>query len=119
VVASLISCAILAATVATAVLAAPPKSAGAKKAPAAAIAAGKKIYAAKHCEMCHKIAGKGGATGTDLSKEGANAKHTAAWLQIEVQDPKQHKPTSSMPSYKDDIKGADLTNLVAYLRSLK
>jgi cytochrome c oxidase subunit 2 len=111
---------VLVLSIMTGVFAAPPKKGAAAKKPAAGVpAAGKKVYAAHHCDMCHKIAGKGGATGTDLTKEGANAKRTAAWLTAEIQDPKSHKPGSSMPAYKDDIKGADLTNLVAYLRSLK
>jgi mono/diheme cytochrome c family protein len=116
---SLLTCGILAGSIMTGALAAPPKAAGAKKPSAAAIAAGKKVYDDTKCFLCHKIAGKGGPTGPDLTKEGANAKHAAAWLQLEIQNPKAHKPDGKMPAYKDKVQGADLTNLVAYLRSLK
>jgi mono/diheme cytochrome c family protein len=115
----LISSSILAGLIATGASAAPPKSAKGAKKPSAAVTAGKKVYAANKCDMCHKIAGKGGANAPDLSKEGANVKHSAAWLQVEIQNPKAHKPDSRMPAFKDKIAAADLANLVAYLRSLK
>ena len=109
-IASILICGAVAGSIATAAFAKPPS---------ASAASGKKVYAANKCGSCHKIAGTGGPVGPDLSKEGANAKHTAAWLQVEIQNPKAHKPDGKMPAYKDKIAGADLSNLVAYLRSLK
>jgi len=105
----------------TAALAAPPK----KKAPpapakptAAMIAAGAKVYDANGCGGCHMVNGKGGTNGPDLSTVGADAKHTPKWLETKVTNPKATKPDSAMPPY-DSIKGKDLSNLVAYLGSLK
>jgi len=105
----------------TAALAAPPK----KKAPpapakptAAMIAAGAKVYDANVCGGCHMVNGKGGTNGPDLSAVAADAKHTPKWLETKVTNPKASKPDSAMPPY-DSIKGKDLSNLVAYLGSLK
>jgi mono/diheme cytochrome c family protein len=99
--------------------AAAPQGTVAKKPTAAAIAAGKKVYQANKCANCHMINGVGGKGGPDLSSEGLNTKHTPAWLEAEVKAPTSHKPDSSMPPFGDKIKGADMSNLVAYLGSLK
>lgn len=111
----------------TAAVAAPPK--GHKKPPtkkttaktntAALIAAGKKVYDANGCANCHAINGKGGKGGPNLSKAGAEAKHTVAWFEAQVKDPKSHNPNSPMPAFGDKIKGKDLTALATYLKSLK
>jgi mono/diheme cytochrome c family protein len=109
----------------TSALAGPPKKTTKKppkkteKSNQAAIEAGKKVYAANTCSGCHRIDGKGGAVGPDLTKTGADAKHTAKWFEVQIKTPKEHKADSAMPAYGDKIKGKDLTNLVAYLSSLK
>lgn len=82
-------------------------------------AAGKKIYDAQGCAGCHAISGTGGAFGPELTKVGADPKHTAKYLTAYVTDPKAQNPDSKMPAYGDKVKGKDLTNLVAYLSSLK
>ncbi len=64
------------------------------------------------------INGKGGTNGPDLSTTGADAKHTPKWLEAQIVNPKTNNPDSTMPPY-DSIKGKDLSNLVAYLGSLK
>src|SRR5579871_900857 len=105
----------------TTALAAPPKGHG-KKSPGAtgkSVAAGQQVYAQNKCVNCHTIAGKGGKAGPELSNEGANTQHTPKWLEAEIKNPKSHKADSSMPSYEDKIKGKDLSDLVAYLGSLK
>lgn len=108
---------------ATIALAAPPKKkpappAKTTKPTAAMIAAGAKVYEANGCGGCHMINTKGGMAGPDLSTVGADAKHTPKWLETKVTNPKASKPDSTMPAY-EQIKGKDLTNLVAYLGSLK
>ena len=77
------------------------------------------MYEQNKCANCHAIAGTGGKAGPDLSSEGANSKHTPQWLEAEIKDPKSHKADSSMPSYESKIKGKDLSDLAAYLGSLK
>jgi len=94
---------------------APPKV---TKPTAAMIAAGAKVYDANGCGGCHMVNGKGGTNGPDLSAVAADAKHTPKWLETKVTNPKASKPDSAMPPY-DSIKGKDLSNLVAYLGSLK
>jgi len=92
----------------------------AKAAPSAAtIAAGKKVYEANACGGCHAVGGTGGTSGPELTKVAADPKHTAKWLEAQVKNPKTHTPESTMPPYGDKIKGKDLSNLVAYLGSLK
>lgn len=94
-----------------------PKKDTAKKDGPAAIAAGKKVYEAQSCNGCHAIAGEGGKNGPELTKVAADPKHTPKWLEEAVVNPTAHK--STMPSYSDKVKDKDLTNLVAYLGSLK
>jgi mono/diheme cytochrome c family protein len=100
----------------------PPKSTT-KTAPSksntAAITAGKKVYDANACTGCHAINGKGGTSGPDLTKVAADPKHTTKWLEQQVKNPKVNTPESNMPPFGDKIKGKDLSNLVAYLSSLK
>ena len=100
-------------------LAAAQKTKPAKKPSAASIASGKKVYEQFKCANCHAIAGKGGKSGPDLSNEGGDPKHTPQWLALEVKDPKSHKPDGSMPAFAEKIQGAALTDLVAYMGSLK
>jgi mono/diheme cytochrome c family protein len=107
----------------TAAFAAPPKK-GSDKKPAkedtkALIALGKKVYEKHACGACHVIAGKGTNAGPELTKIGADKKHTLKWLEEAIIDPKKHKPDGTMPSYKESIKGKDLKGLVAYMASLK
>jgi mono/diheme cytochrome c family protein len=100
-------------------------AAGAKAKPVAATAdtaklavLGKKIYDAQGCAVCHAIGGKGGQAGPDLSKTGADAKHTVQWFMDQVKNPKTHTAGSTMPAYEGKIKGADLTNLSIFLTTL-
>lgn len=105
----------------TSAIARPPKS---KKPPkknksAALIAAGKKVYDSNGCANCHTVAGKGGKIGPELTRVGADSKHTAKWLQEKVANPKASHPSTTMPSFAEKIKGKDLTAIGAYLASLK
>ncbi len=111
----------------TSALAAPPKAG--KKPPTkpadkpkaddpAAIAAGKKVYETNGCANCHAIGGTGGMAGPELTKVAANPKHTPKWMEEAVVNPKIHNPNSAMPAY-ESIKGKDLSNIVAYMGSLK
>ncbi len=96
----------------------PPVKTTSTKPTAAMIAAGAKVYDGNGCGACHAIGGKGGTNGPELTNTGGDAKHTPKWLEAQVVNPKANKPDSAMPPY-DSIKGKDLSNLVAYLGSLK
>ena len=102
----------------TSALAAPPKKPAKPADASAAIAAGKKVYEGNGCAGCHAISGTGGMAGPELTKVAANPKHTPKWLEEAVVNPKVHNPNSAMPAY-ESIKGKDLSNIVAYLGSLK
>lgn len=120
-VAAVSACSFLAVTAALGV----PQHAGKKKPPVTkkedpkVVAAGKKIYAAQKCDACHAINGKGGTSGPELTKTGADTRHTAAWFEEQIKNPKAHKPDGTMPAYDDKVKGKDLKALVAYMGSLK
>ncbi|MCX6381784.1 MAG: c-type cytochrome [Armatimonadetes bacterium] len=108
---------------ATTALAGPPKKGGKKPAPVTKKADtkvdGKKVYDKFSCSACHAISGKGGNSGPDLSKTGGEANHDAKFFEAKVKNPKASNPDTSMPAYEETIKGKDLSNLVAYLKSLK
>jgi len=80
----------------------------------ATIAQGKKLVMADGCAGCHKIGGTGGATGPDLSHEGAKAK--PAEIAAKIKDPKAHNPNSIMPPSKRSEK--EIAAMAAYLASL-
>lgn len=82
---------------------------------AAMIAQGKKLVMSDGCAGCHKIGGAGGATGPDLSHEGAKAK--PAEIAAKIKDPKSHNPNSIMPPSKRSAK--EIAAMAAYLASLK
>ncbi|HZT44166.1 MAG TPA: cytochrome c [Chthonomonadaceae bacterium] len=110
---------------ATAALAAPPKShhkpppkKGAS-ANASLVSLGKKVYAQNGCANCHTVGDKGGKNGPNLTKTGAESKHTVAWFEEQIKNPKMHDDDSTMPPFGDRIKGKDLTALATYLKSLK
>ncbi len=83
------------------------------------VADGKKVYDKFSCSACHAIGGKGGNSGPDLSKVAADAKHDAKFFEAKIKNAKASNPDTSMPAYEETIKGKDLSNLVAYLKTLK
>jgi cytochrome c oxidase subunit 2 len=88
-----------------------------KTSAAALIAQGKKFVTADGCAGCHKIAGKGGTTGPDLSHLGTDTDMTAAKVAAKIKDPKASKPNSIMPaSHRPD---KEIAAMAAYLKSLK
>ncbi len=126
VVLALASMTLMSSLFATATFAGPPKKSPGKKAPSKkpapkvdTVADGKKVYEKYGCGNCHAIGGKGGNSGPDLSKVGAEAKHDIKFFTEKVKNPKASNPDSTMPGYEDSIKGKDLTNIAAFLKSLK
>jgi len=101
------------------VVAAGKKKAMAKKPAAgggaAMIAQGKSFVAADGCTGCHKIGGKGGTTGPELSHVGS--KMSAAEIAAKIKNPKAKNPNSIMPASKRPDK--QIAAMAAYLASLK
>ncbi len=78
-------------------------------------AEGKKIYASLDCSKCHRLNGKGGTVGPDLSHEGKQ--HDAQWIEKKITDPKATKKDSLMPAHK--LPADQLHDLGNYLAGLK
>jgi nitric oxide reductase subunit C len=77
---------------------------------------GKNVFDQYRCDLCHKIEGKGGTIGPDLSHEGN--KRDTLWLEKHIRDPKSHDPNTVMPPFPQITEG-EIKVLVGYLTSLK
>jgi ubiquinol-cytochrome c reductase cytochrome b subunit len=69
-------------------------------APTADSQEGRGLFVSVGCAACHKIEGKGGVAGPDLSHE-ANLGRSSQWLTTQITDPLKHVPTSIMPAHKN------------------
>lgn len=92
----------------------PPPSAGQK---GGLVAYGKTIFRQEGCFSCHRLNGKGGKVGPDLTKEGARG-HSDAWLIGHFKNPPAYSPGSTMPSFKN-LTNQQLQALTAFLESKK
>lgn len=68
------------------------------------------------CAMCHKVNGKGGDIGPELTKISARLKEADILAQLE--NPKKKNPSTSMPSFKA-LPKSDMKELLGYLKGLK
>jgi mono/diheme cytochrome c family protein len=99
-----------------------PVPAPAPEAPQAAkVEAGKKVYDAQKCSVCHIIAGKGGKMASALDGVGSklSVEDLKKWIVVpaEMEAKLATKPKVKMKAYK--LAEADLDALVTYLASLK
>jgi ubiquinol-cytochrome c reductase cytochrome b subunit len=94
-----------------------PATAPATSAPAAGIQAGSELFQTSGCTACHRIGGKGGSIGPDLSGEGLRGR-TREWLTAQIRDSKSHDPKSVMPPFAS-LGDSKIGNLADYLLSLK
>jgi cbb3-type cytochrome oxidase cytochrome c subunit len=81
----------------------------------AGIAQGKGFLTTDGCTGCHKLGGKGGTTGPDLSHVGSRL--TAAQIAAKIKNPKAQNPRSIMPASKRPDK--QIAAEAAYLTSFK
>jgi mono/diheme cytochrome c family protein len=91
------------------------KAAGGQSAGGSAKADGSKIYLSLGCHACHRIHGKGGTLGPDLSHIGKT--QNAAWIKKKITDPKFDNKNSIMPAH--ELPAKQLDALANYLASLK
>jgi mono/diheme cytochrome c family protein len=79
--------------------------------------AGRLVYEAKLCNLCHIVAGELGPM-SDLggSLDGVGERRDAAWLALYFTDPKAAIPNATMPAA--NLTEQELADLVAYLLSL-
>ena len=67
---------------------------------AANLQEGNGLFVSAGCVTCHKIEGKGGKTGPDLSHE-AKLGRSNQWLIKQITDPAKHNPSTTMPAHKN------------------
>ena len=77
--------------------------------------AGREIYQAQRCWMCHSIAGKGNKKNP---LDGVGSKLTREEIGKWIVSPREMNPDSKMKAYKD-LSAEDLDTLVDYLAGLK
>ncbi len=105
-----------------------PSAASSKVAPAggpapkaggqAGASEGSSLFQSMGCGDCHKVNGRGGAVGPDLSNEGS-AGRGESWLAEQIKSPKSHNPRSIMPAFGSRLTAAEIQSLAAYLSELK
>ncbi|MCL4811283.1 MAG: c-type cytochrome [Vicinamibacteraceae bacterium] len=88
---------------------------------AAKVEAGKKLYTAQKCQMCHSIAGVGNKK---YPLDGVGKKLSEADLKLWIVDPKAAEKkfnSTAKPPMKAyaNLPAADVDALVAYMKSLK
>lgn len=71
---------------------------------------------AELCKRCHKLQGKGGAIGPDLTNIGKL--RSPEYLEQMIRQPSKVFPGSVMPSF-DHLSAEEIDSLVDYLRNLK
>ncbi len=80
------------------------------------VSKGKDLYYRNRCDLCHKIEGKGGSVGPDLTKVGSQ--RSKEWLSIQIKDPKSNNPNTKMPSY-GQLSDDEIQAIVTFLSELK
>jgi len=75
---------------------------------------GKEVYSAQKCSLCHSIAGSGGGAALD----GVGARLKPDEFKKRIRAPKEAKADSGMKAYPN-LPEKDISNLIAYLQTLK
>jgi ubiquinol-cytochrome c reductase cytochrome b subunit len=80
--------------------------------------AGRALYRAHQCGMCHVIDGEGGAVGPDLTAVGL--RHSAGWMHSFIEAPGRFRPGSPMPAFgPPSLSHQEIEELAQYLASLR
>jgi ubiquinol-cytochrome c reductase cytochrome b subunit len=81
--------------------------------------AGRALYGSQQCGGCHKIAGKGGRDGPDLTEIGLH--HSAAWLHSFIESPTRFRSdTTKMPTFgPPTLSHEEIDELAQYLSTLR
>ena len=74
-------------------------------------------FFAQYCSKCHAINGQGGTVGPNLSREGSL--RSIDFLVSFITDPGTTTTSSSMPAFKNTLTAAQISDIAAYLYSLK
>ena len=81
------------------------------------IATGQKLFTALPCQSCHRMDGKGGQAGPELTHE-AQRHSDLDWHMAHLKDPQKVTPGSDMPPF-DNLSREELKALAAYLSTRK
>jgi quinol-cytochrome oxidoreductase complex cytochrome b subunit len=80
--------------------------------------AGRALFQSQQCTGCHKILGKGGDNGPDLTEVGL--RHSPAWLHSYIELPTRFHPDSRMPAYSPPaLSHEEIEELAYYLATLR
>jgi len=94
--------------------AAAPSAPGAPVSPGVKL--GQQVFDSVGCLGCHRVNGRGGTLGPDLSNI-ANAGHSTEWLEVQIRDPKAHNRTTIMPAFTN-LTDTQVQHVVEYLETL-
>jgi cbb3-type cytochrome oxidase cytochrome c subunit len=75
---------------------------------------GAAIFKNEGCINCHSFKGKGGELCPDLTA--VTQRRTESWIRDQIHDPKQHNPSSMMPSFSQ-LSRREVTAIIKYLKS--
>jgi ubiquinol-cytochrome c reductase cytochrome b subunit len=78
---------------------------------------GEQLFYSAGCGSCHRVNGKGGTIGPDLSNEGQRGR-SREWLKVQIINPKAHVPDSTMPAITS-LSEQQMNELIDYLLSLE
>jgi ubiquinol-cytochrome c reductase cytochrome b subunit len=81
--------------------------------------AGRALYGSRQCRTCHRIAGKGGRDGPDLTEVGL--RHSPAWLHSFLESPTRFRgDTTKMPTFgPPTLSHQEIEELAQYLATLR
>jgi ubiquinol-cytochrome c reductase cytochrome b subunit len=80
--------------------------------------AGRALFQSQQCTGCHKVGGKGGDEGPDLSEVGL--RHSAAWMHSFMELPSRFHPDSRMPAYGPPaLTHEEIEEIAQYLATLR
>jgi ubiquinol-cytochrome c reductase cytochrome b subunit len=78
---------------------------------------GEQLFRSVGCGSCHRVNGKGGTIGLDLSNEGQRGR-SREWLVTQIRNPKAYVPDSIMPAFTS-LSDQEVNYIVDYLLYLK
>jgi ubiquinol-cytochrome c reductase cytochrome b subunit len=84
---------------------------------AAGVAKGRELFDTQGCTACHRVDGKGGSVGPDLSNEGDKGR-SRSWIIAQIRNSKSHFPGSIMPSFSQ-LSDLQVGHLADFLLSRK
>ncbi|MFB3885696.1 MAG: cytochrome b N-terminal domain-containing protein [Thermodesulfobacteriota bacterium] len=77
---------------------------------------GAQLFSSLGCMGCHRVGGKGGTVGPELSPEVLKGK-TRQWLAVQIRDPIAHHPGSIMPAFSS-LSSQQANQVVDFLLAL-